>query len=162
MRESMGRLTPVFSANRMVRQYTEEHYIPLMSAYRDRAADPANTGTGLLAWQREIASLWHDLHLGPVAVNSRDGKYFYSVQVYLGRIQPCDVQLELYADPLNSEQPFRVPMTLDWPVPDAARVYRYSGVVPNDRPANHYTPRALPQRSGVSIPLELSLIAWPE
>jgi starch phosphorylase len=31
IRESMARLTAAFSANRSVRQYTEEHYIPLAS-----------------------------------------------------------------------------------------------------------------------------------
>ena len=33
IRESMAALTPAFSANRTVRQYTEEQYIPAASAY---------------------------------------------------------------------------------------------------------------------------------
>ena len=33
IRESMAALTPEFSANRTVRQYTEEHYIPAATAY---------------------------------------------------------------------------------------------------------------------------------
>ena len=39
MRESMARLTPRFSANRTVREYTEQHYLPAAAAYRERAAD---------------------------------------------------------------------------------------------------------------------------
>ncbi|HXV78865.1 MAG TPA: alpha-glucan family phosphorylase, partial [Candidatus Binatia bacterium] len=34
IRESMARLTPFFSANRTVREYTEKHYIPAAEAYR--------------------------------------------------------------------------------------------------------------------------------
>ena len=34
IRESMARLTPQFSANRVVRQYTREYYLPGASAYR--------------------------------------------------------------------------------------------------------------------------------
>ena len=34
MRESMARLTPRFSANRTVREYTEQHYLPAAAAYR--------------------------------------------------------------------------------------------------------------------------------
>jgi glucan phosphorylase len=34
MRESMARLTPRFSADRAVREYTEQHYLPAASAYR--------------------------------------------------------------------------------------------------------------------------------
>ena len=36
MRESMARLTPRFSANRTVREYTEQHYLPAAAAYRER------------------------------------------------------------------------------------------------------------------------------
>ena len=39
MRESMARLTPRFSANRAVREYTEQHYLPAAAAYRLRIAD---------------------------------------------------------------------------------------------------------------------------
>src|SRR6267143_3359592 len=38
MRESMARLTPFFSANRAVREYTERHYLPAAAAYGSRAA----------------------------------------------------------------------------------------------------------------------------
>ena len=39
IRESMARLTPEFSATRTIREYTESHYLPAASGYRDRAAD---------------------------------------------------------------------------------------------------------------------------
>ena len=39
MRESMARLTPRFSANRAVREYTEQHYLPAAAAYHERAAN---------------------------------------------------------------------------------------------------------------------------
>jgi len=41
IRESMARLTPGFSTNRVVREYTEQHYLPAAAAYRERAADKA-------------------------------------------------------------------------------------------------------------------------
>ncbi len=44
MRESMARLTPRFSANRAVREYTEQHYLPAAAAYRERAADNGADG----------------------------------------------------------------------------------------------------------------------
>ena len=39
MRESMAHLTPQFSTNRSVREYTEQHYLPATIAYRQRVAD---------------------------------------------------------------------------------------------------------------------------
>ncbi|HXB33892.1 MAG TPA: alpha-glucan family phosphorylase, partial [Puia sp.] len=39
VRQSMATLTPFFSANRTVREYTEKYYLPGAKAYADRAAD---------------------------------------------------------------------------------------------------------------------------
>ncbi|MEI6060330.1 MAG: hypothetical protein WCR72_06445 [Bacteroidota bacterium] len=38
MRESMARLTPRFSADRTVREYTGQHYLPAAAAYHERTA----------------------------------------------------------------------------------------------------------------------------
>ena len=43
MRESMALLTPQFSSNRAVREYTEKHYIPLAAAYLRRSTDGNRT-----------------------------------------------------------------------------------------------------------------------
>ena len=51
MRESMARLTPRFSANRTVREYTEQHYLPAAAAYRERAADNGAVGSQVVNWQ---------------------------------------------------------------------------------------------------------------
>jgi starch phosphorylase len=160
IRESMARLTAAFSANRSVRQYTEEHYIPLASKYRERAAEGGKAAAELVLWQHEIAGQWRDLRFGQVLIESRQGKYFYTIQLHLGRLKPDDVQVELYADPLNSDQPFQASMTLDHALADSPGVYQYSGAVPAERPAANYTTRARPRRSNVLSPLEMPLIAW--
>ena len=55
IRESMARLTPMFSANRAVRQYTDELYFPLASAYIARARNHGAAAAELITWQRELA-----------------------------------------------------------------------------------------------------------
>jgi starch phosphorylase len=160
IRESMARLTPAFSANRAVRQYTENHYIPLASAYCARAANGGEAGAGLLTWLREFRSYWQDLHFGSVAITARDGKYFFSVQVHLGRLKREDVRIEIYADPLNSGRPFCAPMTFVRVVPNEPGNYEYTAAVPSSRPAHHYTPRAIPYHQNAFIPLEIPLITW--
>jgi len=44
MRESMATLTPYFSANRMVREYTSRFYLPLAANYHKRIKDNAELG----------------------------------------------------------------------------------------------------------------------
>ena len=56
MRESMARLTPQFSANRTVREYTEQHYLPAAAAYRSalptRAQWAGKWSIGSTLWKR--------------------------------------------------------------------------------------------------------------
>ncbi len=54
MRESMARLTPTFSTNRVVRQYTEEHYLSAAAAFRRRAENRGSMGADLVGWHAEL------------------------------------------------------------------------------------------------------------
>ena len=65
MRESMAQLTPRFSANRTVREYTEQHYLPAAAAYRMRAADKGAMGKQMVNWQR----LWN--RNGPICISAK-------------------------------------------------------------------------------------------
>ena len=68
IRESMALLTPAFSANRAVRQYTEEHYLPAAAAYNARVRSLGKAGSSVLAWQRDIARRWKDVRFGRLKV----------------------------------------------------------------------------------------------
>jgi starch phosphorylase len=50
MRESMARLTPAFSANRAVREYTEKYYIPAAAEYRQRQLSNGALGEEIARW----------------------------------------------------------------------------------------------------------------
>ena len=54
IRESMARLTPQFSANGAVREYTERRYIPAATAYRERAADKGLIGRHIVDWRQAL------------------------------------------------------------------------------------------------------------
>ncbi len=58
MRESMARLTPEFSADRAVREYTGRNYLPAAAAYRGRAANKGDAGKQLVDWQRDLKQKW--------------------------------------------------------------------------------------------------------
>src|SRR5260370_36394374 len=94
----MARLTPEFSANRAVRQYAEEHYLRLASAYCGRAEDQGSAAADLLAWERGMAEQWHEARFGTVEVSEQDGQFSYRGEVGLGSIQPTDGQVEIYAE----------------------------------------------------------------
>ena len=73
MRESMARLTPRFSAHRAVREYTEQHYLPAATAYRQRAANKGAIGRQVVDWQHSLEQKWDTLQFGEVKVETRGG-----------------------------------------------------------------------------------------
>lgn len=158
MRESMARLTPTFSANRMLRQYTEQFYLSLASNYCTRAAHSGRESAKLLAWMDGISARWGELHFGNLVVNQLDGLFSFRIDVHLGTLKPDNVRVEIYADPVNGKELFRAPLSLVSTLSETD--YMYSGTAPADRPASHYTPRIIPDGRAVSVPLELPLITW--
>ena len=160
MRESMARLTPQFSANRTVREYTEKHYLPAADAYCRRASDNGKFGADLLAWQQELRTHWSNLRFGGVQVDTDDRNHAFEVQVYLDELNPEAVQVELYADTHDSGEPTRVPMTRGQSLVGAIGGYLYTASVPATRPAADYTPRLVPSKDGVFVPLEANEILW--
>ncbi len=160
MRESMARLTPRFSANRTVREYTEQHYLPAAAAYRARAADKGALGRQVVGWQDALEQNWAMLHFGDVKVETVEQQHVFEVQAYLGDVDPESVRVELYADGVNGEGPVRQEMKHVRQLVGSAGGYLYSAAVPVDRPAADYTARVLPHCSGVAVPLEAAHILW--
>jgi starch phosphorylase len=159
MRESMARLTPQFSANRTVREYTEQHYIPAAAAYLQRVADEGAMGVQVVNWHRAMEQNWANLRLGKMKVATDWEKHVFEVQVYLGGLDPNSVRVELYADGVNGEEPVRQEMMHEKEAVGANGTL-YSAQVSATRPAADYTARVIPYCSGVAIPLEAAHILW--
>jgi starch phosphorylase len=160
MRESMAQLTPRFSANRTVCQYTEEHYLPAAAAYMARAADRGAVGKQIVEWQHSLYEKWAALRLGEVKVETRGDQIAFEVEVMLGDLDPASVRIELYADGPGGGAPVRQEMKRGRRPAGTAGGFVYSAVVTADRSASDYTPRVIPHHAGVSIPLEDSRIRW--
>jgi starch phosphorylase len=160
MRESMARLTPRFSANRAVCEYTEEHYLPAAIACQSRVANKGAIGKQMVDWRHSLEEKWGALHFGTVKVETRDGKHIIEVQVSLHGLDPKAVRVELYADGIKENPPVRQEMTCLHPLADESGGYAYSATVPATRPPTDYTARVMPRCDGVAIPLEDPRILW--
>ena len=160
MRESMARLTPRFSANRSVREYTGEYYLPAAAAYHLRIANNGAIGRKMVEWQHGLAQKWPTLRFGEVKVETKDMQHVYEVQVYLGGLEPEAVRVELYADDVNGDAPVRQVMTRVRQLTGASNGYVYNTSVSAARPPADYTARVIPHCDGVAIPLEDARILW--
>jgi starch phosphorylase len=158
VRESMGRLTPRFSANRAVREYTEKYYLPAAAAFRNRAASKGEI-TAMANWQSGLKRNWSNIRFGEVNVVSDRGKHVFEVQVYLGGLDPGTVLVEIYAEGLDGSIPVRQEATRGRQL-IGANGYIYRAQVDSTRPATDYTPRVIPFHPGVIVPLEAPFILW--
>jgi starch phosphorylase len=160
IRESMARLTPQFSANRTVREYTERYYIPLAKSYRARASDNGVMGELIVNWRQTIRQKWPHLRFGEARIERAGGRYIFELQVYLNGIDPESVSVELYADSTENRDAFRREMERGSRLIGTENGYTYSAEAEADRPASDYTARIIPFYPGVGIPLEADQILW--
>jgi starch phosphorylase len=153
MRESMAQLTPRFSTNRVLREYTERYYVPAASAYRERAANNGAMGTQLVGWQHALDRAWGSLRFGESRVESDADHHMFEVEIFPGDVDTDEVRVELYAD--GEPAPIEMQCVRSQP---GACVYR--AMVATPRPATDYTARVIPRRPGMATPLEFARILW--
>jgi starch phosphorylase len=160
MRESMARLTPRFCADRTVREYTEQHYLPAATAYLSRVANKGAIGRQMVDWRHSLEEKWAALRFGELKVETKGEQHVFEIQVYFNDLDPKAVRVELYADGVNGGSPLRQEMKRIREVPGAAGGYVYSAAVPAARPAADYTARVIPYCDGVAVPLEAAHMLW--
>jgi len=160
MRESMARLAPQFSANRTVREYTEQYYLPAAAAYRSRVANQGAIGRQMVDWQHNLEQKWNTLHFGEVKVETRGEQHVFEIQVCLNDLDPTAVRVELYGEGIMGGAPVRQEMNRVRKLAGATGIYLYSAPVPAARPPADYTARVIPCCDGLAIPLEDARILW--
>jgi starch phosphorylase len=160
MRESMARLTPLFSTNRAVGEYAERYYLPAASAYLERAVDNGASGRVIVDWRHALENSWAALRFGEVKVDDAGDQRVFEAQVYLDDLDPELVRVELYADGVDGAAPERVTMERARQLVGAVDGYVYRATVSAVRPAGDFTARLIPHRDGVAVPLEDAHILW--
>jgi starch phosphorylase len=160
MRATMAQLAPWFSSNRMMREYVERLYLPAAVAFRRRSDQGALLAQELRAWQARVASHWSDIRFGNLEVQDDGSRMSFSVQVYLGEVEPQWVQVELYAEPAGDGAPIRQAMDSGDEIPGAINGYVYRATVPTSCPPADFTPRVIPAHPAAGVPLEEHHILW--
>lgn len=94
MKNSMKRLTPAFSSDRMVGEYMYTSYIPAGDRYAELVANDFELAKKLAAWREQIMDVWDKVRI--LSVNAEK-----SATVKVG--QKIPVTAEVRIDPLTSE-----------------------------------------------------------
>jgi len=156
---SMVRLTPRFSSNRTVREYTEQYYLPAATAYHLRIANKGAIGRQMVDWQHSLEQKWTTLHFGEVKVETRGDQHVFEVQVCLNDSTRGGARRTLRRR-RHGQCSVRQEMKRVRQLAGASGGYVYSAAVSAARPTADYTARVIPRCDGVAIPLEDARILW--
>jgi len=159
IRDSMAGLTAQYSANRAVREYTEQHYLNLAKSYTERSLHKGASGREMAHWQQELKKNWAKIKFIDVIINTHEQEHFFEAKLLLGGIDPSAITLEVFADGLGSGGPEQHQMTRKSKY-DNDEIQIYSALVPAYRYSSDYTLRVIPCFPGASVPMEAAYIHW--
>jgi starch phosphorylase len=188
VRESMARLVPEFSSNRMIKDYLERYYLPAAAANRERTRPPAGARprggplqpspadlvAGIDSWRTLLDRHWCDIRFLDYALSETDGPagktYDARVRLDLGSVPPAAILVQLYAESPDGGPPERHILMTDLGAmrkghnetsgDDGGTPYTFRVVFPARRPPNDYTPRVIPSHRFARVPLESGHILW--
>jgi starch phosphorylase len=160
MRASMAQLTPRFSATRTVREYTEQHYLPAASAFRQRVADNGALGRQAVDWQKAVDHEWGSARFGNIRVDTEADRRVVEVELLLNGMDANSIRVELFADAIDGGEPVRAEMSRERTLLEEPARSVYRATIPTTRPQGDYTARMVPQHLGVEVPLEFGRILW--
>jgi len=156
MRASMDQLTAMYSANRMVREYVEQFYLPMTAKGSQRTRKAAET---LLNEHLEIKRHWPRLRFNSFNTCEAPEGQTFTVEVYLDGIDEKRIAVELVAEHSEHGPRTVAEMAMKHPLSGSAHTYLYECTVPS-RPEGHYTPRLRVHDERLNLPLENPAILW--
>ena len=161
MRASMAELTPALSSNRMLREYVERLYLPAVESFRKRIANEAQMAKQISQWHKSIETLWQQLKMRNLVITNPGNKqYGFRVEVTLGAVNPGSVEVQLYADPLDTK-PHEIHVMTRADILEApTNTYLFEARIETDRSPTDFTPRVIPAFSDARVPLEAPQILW--
>jgi len=115
---------------------------------------------GMNCGQRQLEQKWPALPFGEVRFTSDDEQHVFAAQLYLDKLDPESVCVELYANGLETGTPERIEMKAARQPVGAVSGYAYHAEVPATRPAADYTARVIPRHACLAVPLEANRILW--
>jgi len=153
MKASMAKLSPEFSASRTVMEYTEKYYIPAALAFQKR-----KNQKDLAEFHARLEQLWSALAVENYQMQESEKGYVITASIHLSSLDPTQVQVELFAEGINSAMPNVVLMELEGK--ENNNCYSYRCEMNAKRSLSDYTIRIIPRHDLLYIPLESNLIYW--
>jgi len=105
MKQSMMKLGPTFSTNRMVREYTERFYVKAQKGFINLSTDGYSRTRNLSEWKRGIKSNWDQVRINRADIDRKGADVGMALRVTaelsLGALSPDDVKVQIFSGSLD-------------------------------------------------------------
>jgi glycogen phosphorylase len=168
MKRSMTSLGPIFNTNRMVTEYTERFYIPLVERYDMLKKDECKEVKNLAAWKNKIFAGWQGVKIDKVqAITDQEfpvgAELPVKATVKLGDLTPEDVQVEVFYGPIDEKQNLHATRSVIMQPEKESKSGKvtFNGAIPCVMTGNHgFTVRILPNHPNLAHRFETNLVIW--
>jgi starch phosphorylase len=170
MRESIRSVTPVFNTQRMVKEYTQQLYIPAAQAYENFSRDGCGAATQLSQWKAKMRKEWPQVQVSDVQIANKERpsisvgeSLLIRANVHLGAVDPQHVRVEAYHGEVDNgdlHNPAATVLNQAGQV-DGNGTYLYEGSVPATESGTYgFSVRVVPVHPCLMQTHELRLITW--
>jgi starch phosphorylase len=170
MRESIRSVTPVFNTQRMVKEYTEQLYVPAAQAYENFSRDGCGAATQLSQWKAKMRRDWPQVQVFDVQIANKERPSIsvgeslqISANVHLGAVDPQHVRVEAYHGEVDNGDLYNPTATAlnQTSQTDGNGTYVYAGSVPATESGTYgFSVRVVPIHPCLMQSHELRLITW--
>jgi starch phosphorylase len=168
MKNCLRRLAPVFNTNRMVKDYTEKFYIRAATRGTTLTADGMERSRQLAHLKDRLHQKWGSIKVvGVHASGNGHYKVGQNMEVEalldLSDIDPKEVQVQLYAGPINATGQIESPTsrTMTYVKQLAPGRHVFTGTIECRTSGRQgYAVRVLPGYADMATPFEPGLITW--
>jgi starch phosphorylase len=154
----------------MVKEYTEQLYVPAAQAYENFSRDGCGAATHLSQWKRQMRKDWPQVQISDVQVTNKDRQSIsvgesleISARVHLGAVDPQQVRVEAYHGEVDNgdlNNPTATVLNESSPA-DGNGNYIYHGSVPATESGTYgFSVRVVPIHPCLMQAHELRLITW--
>lgn len=171
IKNSIGRLAPYFNTYRMVREYTEEYYMPAHARFETLTQPDIARGKKFAEWQHRVRQQWSGVRVEKVEVSPRQVKVgdelTISALVNLGDLTPDDVHVQIYYGRLDSRTQLMAGEALNMDFcrtvngANGEAMHEFCATITYHTTGKRgLSVRVIPQHEDLADPFQTGLITW--
>jgi starch phosphorylase len=168
MKSNMRAIGPEFNTNRMVRQYTEEMYLPAFRRSEELEEKNYERTHKFVEWQQRVHKQWNNIRIDNISIDTAAGlkvgdNCIIRAKVFLGELKPEDVSVQAYYGVLDAGGEIYQPLAIA--MKDGGKhegqTYEFIGTIKLEFSGRiGHTVRVLPKHPDLGAPYREGLIYW--